>query len=193
MAAGLVIVAALSSGCGLGGSDSEPDQPDRSTAPQIQSRPAQVGCDRSWAPNKRTFANPTWRTDSLRLGPVTLLDAKRLARTAIVNLPIKNDLPIKIRTLVQPSTPVTIRVGSTVPTSARAGLGTGVSPSAEHEAVSFAPCPAIPREVRAIAELADVGFALFVTTDRRACVPIIVEANGRRYREVLSLGAGRCR
>jgi hypothetical protein len=176
-------VAGLLAACGERESPSTPRTSSDSTG--VRSIPAHVTCSNSWTPNARTFANEMWREQSVRVGPVTLLNAHRLAR-----VPVEQYGTIKIRTLIKPETSVTMRIDASSPPGARVGIGT--TDAADDHALRYDPCPAVPRRERAIADVADVGFPLFVSTSGRVCLRVTVEAAGDRTVKVISLGAGRC-
>jgi hypothetical protein len=178
--AALVCAAALLAACGGSHSQRKP-----SGSAGARSGPAHVRCSSSWTPNTRTFANERWREQSVRLGPVTLLNAERLARA-----PVEQYGTIKIRTLIEPKTAVTMHVEATSPAGAHVGIGT--TQAADERALRYDPCPAVPRSERAIDEVADVGFPLFVSIPSRVCLRVTVEAAGGRFARVISLGAGRC-
>ena len=103
---------------------------------------------------------------------------------------------VKIRTLVQPRTPVTIAIGR----SARdvAGFvpmtnGGEAGIESSRPLLRLQGCDGVPRSGQAIPGLADVGFPVFIAAATKSCVPIEVTPDGGpTSRVVVSLGAGDC-
>jgi hypothetical protein len=169
------------------GGASRPDTPSAHKLQSVVSKTLGVGCSLSWTPNRRTFANPSWQQDSVRLGPVILLDAKRLS-----SFPVARNHVLKIRTLVRPSTAVTIRIEPVRPRTSTLRLGAidGAAPTAR--ALHYEGCSAVPREIRVIRRLPDVGYPMFIAVSRPSCATFTVETRGVSVHRQLSLGAGSC-
>lgn len=146
-------------------------------------------CNSSYWPNETTFADRRWRAHSVTAGPVTFLNAKRLARA-----PVGEDVAVKIRTLVAPSTPVTIAIGR----AARATAGfvptlNGASFAAARPAMHLAGCDGVPPGEQVERGVADVGYPMSVVAQRAGCVPIDVTPDGGRSRRVvIALGVRSC-
>jgi hypothetical protein len=185
---GLVIAPLAVGLAACGGGDAGPQPQPPSAPPPAALR---TSCSASWWPNATTFANRRWREQSLTAGPVTFLNAKRLA-----DIRITGRGSVKIRTLVRPRTPVTIAIAR----SARdlAGFvpmtnGGAAGIEASRPQLRLEGCDGVPRSEQAVAGLADVGFPVFVAAARRSCVPFEVTPDGGRMsRVVVSLGAGQC-
>ena len=185
---GLVIAPLAVGLAACGGGDAGPKPQPPSAPPPAALR---TSCSESWWPNATTFANRRWREQSLTAGPVTFLNAKRLA-----GIRITGRGSVKIRTLVRPRTPVTIAIAR----SARdlAGFvpmtnGGAAGIEASRPQLRLEGCDGVPRSEQAVAGLADVGFPVFVAAARRSCVPFEVTPDGgRTSRVVVSLGAGDC-
>jgi hypothetical protein len=185
-AAAIPVVALGLAACGGG-------EPDRKAQPPPAPSTAvlRISCGESWWPNARTFANRRWREQSVIAGPVTFLNARRLARVRM-----SASGSVKIRTLVQPRTPVTIAIGR----SARdvAGFvpmtnGGEAGIEASRPLLRLQGCDGVPRSGQAIPGLADVGFPVFIAAATKSCVPIEVTPDGGpTSRVVVSLGAGDC-
>jgi hypothetical protein len=182
-----LLIASLAIGlAACGGADAGPK-------PRPPSTPAvlRTTCSESWWPNATTFANHRWREQSVTAGPVTFLNAKRLA-----GIRISGRGSVKIRTLVRPRTPVTIAVAR----SARdlAGFvpmtnGGEAGIEASRPLLRLEGCDGVPRSEQAVAGLADVGFPVFIAAARKSCVPLeVTPEGGVTSRVVISLGAGVC-
>lgn len=150
---------------------------------------AAISCSQGWTPNERTFADPKWRAHSVRLGPVTLLGARRIGGRDVAAF-VEDGGAVKIGALVRPRTPVTIRVRTLAPRGAEVGIG--ITEAARERVLRYAPCPPVPRDARAIASVPDVGFPLFVSLSRAACVRVRVDWPGGRAARVIAIGAGDC-
>jgi hypothetical protein len=191
-----VVVALATAEFGCGNNSDKAERPSR---PVSAERAMHVTCERSWTPTLRTFG-AAWRQNSVRAGSVTLLQARRLAHA-----PIGNDgRAVKIRTLVHPRTPVTIAIGRSgrsiagiVPLE-RSGQGV---PMAETQGTLLLDgCDVgpieqradVPKRLRSLRELGDVGFPLTIAVARPACVPLEITTAGNTIRRTISIGAGRC-
>src|SRR6059058_2054438 len=131
--------------CGGGGSHGTAD-----SAASVPREELRTGCSESWTPNARTFANRRWRSESIRIGPVTLLNVKRLARVHLRDLGVSS---VKIRALVRPRTAVMIAIGHDardvagfVPLSNGGIAGIDAAKSS----LSLQGCPAVPRDLQII-------------------------------------------
>jgi hypothetical protein len=171
-----------------GGSDTAPKpQP----APERSPAVLRTTCSDSWWPNARTFADRRWREHSVTAGPVTFLNAKRLA-----DIRITGHGSVKIRTLVRPRTAVTIAIDRTARRTAgfvplTNGGEAGIE--ASRPVLRLEGCDGVPRTEQAVAGLADVGFPVSVAATRKSCVPLEVTPDGGpTSRVVISLGAGDC-
>jgi hypothetical protein len=182
-----LLIAPLAIGlAACGGGDAGPERRPPSTPAALR-----TSCSESWWPNATTFANRRWREQSLTAGPVTFLNAKRLAGVRITGRG-----SVKIRTLVRPRTPVTIAIAR----SARdlAGFvpmtnGGEAGIEASRPVLRLEGCDGVPRSEQAVAGLADVGFPVFVAAARKSCVPFeVTPAGGATSRVVISFGAGDC-
>jgi hypothetical protein len=151
-----------------------------------------LGCESSWTPNEQTFRDPHWRTNSLRIGALRLLGARRAA-----SLRIERHGLIKFPTLARPRTPVTISIGR----GARRDVAfvrdpppAGGRELSGFSSLALAGCPAVPRLVRVYRDVPDVGFPMFLQVKRDRCVDFAVTPrNARTIHRTISLGAGRCR
>jgi hypothetical protein len=150
-----------------------------------------TSCSESWWPTDRTFANPRWREQSVTAPPVTFLNAKQLARVRITGRG-----SVKIRTLVQPETPVTIAIGRSARGTAGFVAMTNAGEAgidASRPVLHLAGCAGVPRSEQAIRGLADVGFPVFVAATKKSCVPMEITPDGGPTRHVVvSIGAGSC-
>jgi hypothetical protein len=186
---GVVVLVTTFVACGGGGEQRATRPPARVSVEVLR-----IGCEQSWTPNRVTFANPRWRRESIRIGPVTLLNARRLARVHLRELGVGS---VKIRTLVRPRTAVTLAIGREardvagfVPLSNGGVAGI----DAAKPVLSLQGCPGVPRDAQVIRGLADVGYPVSVAVSTDRCVAIEVTEKGRpTQRRVVSFGAGRCR
>jgi hypothetical protein len=191
----LAVVVTMLAACG--GKDRSHAAPSREArAAQSQAlegeRVLRLPCDKTWVPNRRTFADPHWRRRSVRMGPVTFM----LMRTA-ANLPVAAYGSIKFRTLVEPDTPVAIAIGA----EARRDVGFYVTnvesggqlPPNAKPTLALAGCPAVDRSLRVERGVSGVGYPVFLAVARNRCVPLQVTVPGQRpIKRVVSLGAGSC-
>lgn len=172
--------------CG-GGSASAPQEPAVVPPPAV----LRTTCAESWWPTSATFTNRHWRAQSVFAGPVTFLNAKRLARLAT-----DGEASVKIRTLVRPETPVTIAIGRRMRRTAgfvplNNGGEAGIE--ASRPVLHLEGCTGVPRDSQALRGLSDIGFPVFVATTKAHCVDLEVTPEGRRTQHVVvSLGAGKC-
>jgi hypothetical protein len=101
---GVPLAAASIAACGSHASRPDP------TVGTVASHVLRTTSAQSWWPTATTFENRAWRKDSLNVGPVTFLKAKRLARA-----PIQPNTSVKIRTPVHPGTQVTLAMAKGEP------------------------------------------------------------------------------
>jgi hypothetical protein len=184
----LVIAPLVVGVAACGGGDTSPKpQPAPERAPAV----LRTSCSDSWWPNARTFADRRWREHSVAAGPVTFLNANRLA-----DIRIAGRGSVKIRTLVRPRTPVTIAIGRTARRTAgfvplTSGGAAGFE--AARPLLRLEGCDGVPRSEQAVPGLADVGFPISVAATSQSCVPLEVTPDGGpTSRVVVSLGAGDC-
>jgi hypothetical protein len=148
-------------------------------------------CAQSWWPTSTTFENRAWRSDSVNAGPVTFLNAKRLARA-----PVQPNTSVKIRTLVRPRTQLTLAIdrGS----QARAGFvplsnGGAAGLEAARPSARLDGCPGVPPAEQAVKGIADVGYPVSVAVAHAMCVPIdVTPAGGSTRRVVIAIGVHDC-
>ena len=100
MVLGAPLVAAAIAACG-GGHALRPERTVGTPASQV----LRTTCAQSWWPNATTFQDRAWRKASVIAGPVTFMNAKRLARAAV-----EPNTSVKIRTLVRPRTSITLAI-----------------------------------------------------------------------------------
>jgi hypothetical protein len=195
LATAVVALAAVQIACGHTG-----DKAERPSQPPSTKRAMRLSCQRSWTPTPRTLVGG-WRQSSIRAGSVTLLLARRLAHA-----PIGGDgRAVKIPTLVHPRTPVTIAIGRSGRSTAgfvpleRSGQ-TAVPMADTDGTLLLEGCDAapieqradVPKRLRSVRELSDVGYPLTIAVARPACVALEITAAGRTIRRTISIGAGRC-
>jgi hypothetical protein len=195
LATAVVALAAAQIGRGHTG-----DKDQRPTPPVSIERAMRLSCERSWTPTPRTLVGG-WRQSSIRAGSVTLLLARRLAHA-----PMGSDgRAVKIPTLVHPRTPVTIAIGRSGRSTAgfvpleRSGQTavpmTDTDGTLRLDGCDTAPIEQradVPKRLRSVRELSDVGYPLTIAVARPACVPLEITTADRTISRTISIGAGRC-
>jgi hypothetical protein len=182
---GMPPAAAVIAACG-----GHASRPDRTVGTPV-SHVLRTTCAQSWWPNSTTFENRAWRRDSVNAGPVTFLNAKRLAWA-----PVQPNTSVKIRTLVRPRTQVTLAIGRG--SQARAGFvplsnGGAAGLEAARPSARLDGCPGVPPAEQAVKGIADVGYPVSVAVARAMCVPIeVTPAGGLPRRVVLAIGVHDC-
>lgn len=177
-AIGAAALAAVVAGCG--------DRGHRAPASAAAAEPAAIRltCDDSWIPNRRTFAAREWRRNSIRLGPLTLLNARRLrwAPDDVLG-------ELKIRTLMRPGASARLSLERTAP--ARAAFA-AVPITARRRVVEFPGCVPVPADQRTFPDLGDRGFPLILAAPGPGCYDIAVTAGATTIRHRLKVGVRRC-
>jgi hypothetical protein len=142
---------------------------DKAGTPQDADRGAilKLSCSQSWVPNERTFKYyGAWRSNSIHIGPITLMGAQLAA-----NRDVAAAKRIKFPTLVRPNTRLTV----------------AIAPDARSAVASYE---------QALPGLADVGYPMYLSVRRNACVGLTVVTEipaERMFRRTVSIGAGHCR
>jgi hypothetical protein len=186
LAVAVAAAAAATAACG-GSHASRPDRTVRTPTAHV----LRTTCAQSWWPTSTTFENRAWRKDSVNAGPVTFLNAKLLARA-----PVQPNTSVKIRTLVQPRTPVTLTIDRD--SQARAGFvplsnGGAAGLEAAKPVARLDGCPGVPPAEQAVKGISDVGYPVSVAVARPTCVAIdVTPAGGSTQRIVLAIGVHAC-
>jgi hypothetical protein len=182
------------------------DAPDRASQPEPRPsvRPAEVvaapepdptlelpACESATVPERGWLA-AGWRRDNIRIGPVTVLYTRRLAKNVRTGRAVR-----KIMVLIPPLRELTIEIA---PQFARRVAFVEPTPSVWsgyaadlHPALRVKNCPPIPPELDTSAAGNRYALPLFMVIRRRSCVPLTVTRDGNpAHRKVISFGAGAC-
>jgi hypothetical protein len=191
--ASCVLVAAGCIGVGSDADDGRAGSSARSASSEL--RVQRLPCSAAFGSPRREWFRARYPRWSVRIGPVTFLDARRAARA-----PLARRGGTKLPVLLEPNRDVTIAIAGEARDAAGFVAhyngfppGPGPVPDNAYAALRLEGCPPTPREVRIAPEIDGVFFATFMAIARDACVPLEVTPDrGRVIRRVVSLGAGRC-